>query len=215
VTAIAGFGCNLLSMPFFLMSGMDPQHEPKCKLASDDKKKEIKVVILASSGLETRPEFLRVDRELSTQLARQLQQAFKDNKEKVTVVSPVQVEKYKDEHPQWRALEVAEIGKHFGANYVIDLEMDELSLYEPGSGNQLFRGKANISVSVVDVSKPDDEPKWKDTYTKVYPSDARGAVPASDGNAQQFRQRFLAQVAKELSWSFTAHPTSDDYSCTD
>ena len=54
VTALAGFGCNMLSLPFFLMTGMDPKHEPKCRLASDDKKREIRVVILASSGLETR-----------------------------------------------------------------------------------------------------------------------------------------------------------------
>src|SRR5262249_37943023 len=48
VAAIACFGCNMLSLPFFLMTGMDPKHEPKCKLAPDDKNQEVKVVILAS-----------------------------------------------------------------------------------------------------------------------------------------------------------------------
>jgi hypothetical protein len=215
VTAIAGFGCNMLSLPFFLMTGMDPKHEPKCKLASDDKKKpEVRVVILASAGLETRPEFLRVDRELSSQLAKKLELGFKDNKEKVKVIPPARVEKYKDEHPQWRAMDAAEIGKHFDADYVIDLEIGDLSLYEPGSGNQLFRGHADIQISVVEVSKPDDEPMYKEAFRCEYPK-TKGPLPASDGNPSQFRQEFVAQMAKELSWRFTAHPTSDDYSCTD
>jgi hypothetical protein len=215
VIALAGFGCNLLSFPFFLMAGMDPKHEPKCKLASDDKKKPaVRVVILTSAGLETRPEFLRVDRELSTLLARQLEQAFKENKEKVVIVAPVRVEKYKDEHPQWRAMDAAEIGKHFDADYVINLELESLSLYEPGSGNQLYRGKAEIEVKVMDVNKPEEEPKYKETFTCEYPK-TRGPQPASESNPQQFRQAFISQVAKELSWRFTAHPTSDDFSCTD
>jgi hypothetical protein len=213
--ALAGFGCNLLSFPFFLMSGMDPKHEPKCKLASDDKHKDVRVLILASAGLETRPEFLRVDRELGTLLARQMEQAFKDNKENVTVIMPTRVEKYKDEHPQWRAMDAAEIGKHFDADYVINLEIESLSLYEPGSGNQLYRGKAKIDVRVMDVSKPpDDEPKYKETFICDYPK-TKGPIPVSDSDAQQFRQMFITQVAKELSWRFTAHPTSDDYTCTD
>src|SRR5438445_85693 len=73
-------GCNLMALPFFLMPGMEPKHDAKCKLASDEKDKEVKVVILASAGLETRPEFLRVDRELSRKLCQRLEEGFKLNK---------------------------------------------------------------------------------------------------------------------------------------
>src|SRR5262245_23002127 len=214
LAAAIGFGCNLMSLPFFLATGMDPKHDPDCKLASSDKEKEVKVVLLAYSGLETRPEFLRVDRELCSLLSRQLQKDFKENKEKVKVVSTGQVEKYKDEHPNWKAIGPAEIGKYFDADYVIELDIEAMSLYEQGSGNQLFRGRGNIQISVIDVSKPDEEPIYQRTYVAEYPK-ARGPIPVSDGNAKQFRQAFLAQVAKEMSWRFTAHSTSDDISCTD
>src|SRR5262249_45591030 len=83
VVAAFGMGCNVLSFPFFLLMGMNSKQPPLCKLAAKDKDKEVRVVILASAGLETRPEFLRVDRELTNLLARHLQQGFKDNKEKV------------------------------------------------------------------------------------------------------------------------------------
>jgi hypothetical protein len=212
LTAVACSGCNMLALPFFLMTGMNPKHDPQCKLASEDKDKEVKVVILAYTGLETRPEFLRVDRELASMLARQLQQGFKENKEKVLLASITKVEKYKDEHPNWKAMDLEEIGTHFGADYVIDLGIESLSLYEPGSGNQLYRGRATISIAVVDVHKPDEDPIYREAYTCEYPK-TRGPIPVSEGNPLQFRQAFLKHVAKQLSWRFTAHPVDEDITC--
>lgn len=212
VAVVLCTGCNMLSLPFFLLSGMDPKHEPQCKLASDKKEKEVRVIILASMGLETRPEFLRVDRELSTELSRQLQKGFKDNKETVTLLSITQVEKYKDEHPNWRSLDPQEIGKYFNADYVVDLEIETMSLYEPGSSNQLFRGRAEIAITVVDVHKPREDPIYRESFTCEYPK-ARGPIPAGDGTAQQFRSAFIKHVAKQLSWRFTAHPTDEEIAC--
>jgi hypothetical protein len=214
LASLAGFGCNLLALPFFLMTGMDPKLPPKCRLASDDKERTVRILIMASNGLETRPEFLRVDQEICSMLARNLEKGFKDNKEKVLVVPVGKVSKYKDEHPNWRAMGPTEIGKYFDADYVIDLEIEQLTLFEPGSGNQLYRGRGTVSISVSEVSKPDEDPMYRETYTVEYPR-TRGPIPVGDGNAQQFRQLFLNQLAKELSWRFTAHPTSEDISCTD
>jgi hypothetical protein len=204
-------GCNLLALPYFLLD-TDANHPAKCKLASEDHEKEVRIVILTFAGLETRPEFLRVDRELSSALAKQLKESFTANKEKVVIASTVQIEKYKDEHPNWHAMDLEEIGKHFRADYVIDLEIDSLTLYEPGSRNTLYRGHAEISISVVDVHKPGEEPIYKEEYSCEYPK-TRGPIPAGDTNPQQFRQQFLGHVAKQLSWRFTAHPTEDDFSC--
>lgn len=202
-------GCNLLSIPYFLMYA-DAKHPAKCKLASDDKDKEIRVVILTYAGLETRPEFLRADRELTSALAKQLGEGFQANKEKVTVVPPVQVERYKDGHPNWHAMDLVEIGDYFKADYVIDLEIDTLTLYEEGSRNTLYRGRAAISIAVMDVHKPGDEPMYKEEYTCEYPT-TRGPIPVGDSTASQFRQLFLSYVAKQLSWRFTGHPTADDF----
>jgi hypothetical protein len=205
-------GCNIMALPFFLIPGMDPKHDAKCKLASDDKDKEVKVVLLASAGLEIRPEFLRVDRELSHLIAAQLREAFKKNEEKVTVVPISKVEKYKDEHPNWHSLEPEEIGKYFNADYVIDIEIDSLSLYEPGSSNTLYRGRAAISIAVINTHQSVDGPIYKEEYTCEYPR-ARGPIPTNDGNAVQFRQAFLNVVAREIAWRFTSHPVEDDFKC--
>src|SRR5437870_941981 len=124
IMLIAGFsaGCNLMALPFFLLPGMENKHEAKYKLASADKEKQVRVVILASAGLEMRPEFLKIDRELSRMLAVQLQEGFKQNSEKVTIVPTSQVERFKDEHPSWHSLDLEEIGKQFHADQVVNLE---------------------------------------------------------------------------------------------
>jgi len=205
-------GCNIMALPFFLIPGMEPKHDPKCKLASDDKEKEVKAVIIASSGLETRPEFLRIDRELSRLGCVQFQEGFKKNKEKVTMVATSQVEKYKDEHPNWRSQDSEEIGKYFNADYVIDLEIDSLSLYEQGSANTLFRGRADVSITAVNVHQATEGPIYKEEYRCEYPR-ARGPIPVDGNNAAQFRQRFLSVVAREISWRFTSHPVEDDFDC--
>jgi hypothetical protein len=212
VAALATTGCNMLALPFFLIPGMEPKIEAKCKLAAEDKEKEVKVIILASCGLETRPEFLRVDRDLSRMVAMNLQEAFKKNKEKVTLVPISQIEKYKDEHPNWHSLDPEEIGKHFKADYVINLEIDSISLYEQGSSNTLFRGRTEISLAVVNIKQPKEGPIYKEEYTCEYPR-AKGPIPAGDSNPAQFRQRFLGVVARELSWRFTAHLVDDDLQC--
>jgi hypothetical protein len=208
--AAACAGCNLASLPYFLMLGSEPTVKAQCKLASDDKDKEVKVVILTSCGLDAQPEFLRVDHELSLKLYRQLQEGFKQNKEKVTLVPVSHVEKYKDEHNNWRS--PAEVGKYFEADYVINLTIGSISLYEQGSSRMLYRGHAEIHIDVLDVSKASEGPIYEEEYSVDYPR--RGPIPAGvgagEGNPAQFRLQFLNLVAKQLSWRFTAHLQDED-----
>lgn len=214
LVVLSSSGCNLMALPFFLIPGAEPKHEARCKLVPHDEQKAARVVILSSCGLETRPEFLRVDRELSRLMYMQLQDGFKKNQERVRLVAMSQVEKYKDDHPNWHSLSPEEIGKHFSADYVIELEINAMTLYEPGSANTLFRGHAEISIDVVDVRKPAEGPIYKEEYSIDYPR-ARGPIPASEGSVSQFRQRFLSVIARELSWRFTSHLVEDDFKMND
>src|SRR6516164_6808017 len=162
VAVALGAGCNILTLPFFLFSGTDPKQVPDfVEFTSDDKDKEIKVVFLAYSGVETRPEFIGADNELTELLVRVLEQTFKDNKEKVKIVSPRKVKDFKNNHPDWYTLSMEDIGKHFEADYVVYLGIQSLSLYEEGSSNTLYHGRAHILVSVTDTRQTDFEPRKK------------------------------------------------------
>jgi len=194
---------------FLLPETKDP---PKLRaLTSEDPKKTSRVVILTYMPLETRFELVQADRQLSELLARQLKKQYEEDQVKVEIVPPRKVEEYKNAHPTWKERDLAEVGRDFHADYVVYLEVASLSLYERGSANMVYRGRASISVSVVDVSKPDETPEHKD-YTCLYPSETRGGIDwGLDTNEVQFREKFLDYVARELSWYFLPSSTRDHY----
>ncbi|MBY0523916.1 MAG: hypothetical protein K2R98_10990 [Gemmataceae bacterium] len=208
---LSTIGCNPLTSLYFLAVGLDPKVEPDCRLASEDKNKEVKVVILTYCPLEMRQELLGADRELSSLLGQKLLEGTRANKEKITIVSPTKVQHYKDEHPNWQSNGPEVIGKYFRADYVIDLEINTLTLFQARSANQMLRGNAEISITVHDLSKPGEEPIFKDEYACEYPPSRE--VPISDCSPQKFRMQFLTRMATDLSWKFTSHPVADHFPC--
>src|SRR5262245_45469321 len=95
-------GCNLPSLVYFL-APQDPACPPECApLAAP--KKELKIAFLVHTGPETRSEFIRVDRDLAEVLVRNLKKRFADNKDKIVVVPPNQVEVFKDRQPDWNTM---------------------------------------------------------------------------------------------------------------
>jgi hypothetical protein len=142
-------------------------------------------------------------------LARQITQLAEASKEHITFVPGRKVAELKNKTPGWRAMEMAEVGRRLGADYVICLEINSLSMYEPGSANGLYRGRANLTVSLTDVKKPDDWP-MQEAFTTSYPAEAHGPISADlDMSPPQFRQAFLGHVAKQLSWRFSRYPKRD------
>jgi hypothetical protein len=210
VIAVGG-GCNPLLLTSYFFTP-EPREEAKLqKLAGSDKKKEVKVVILPYMvGLETRQEFIGADYDLSEKVSHKLKDLFKFNDENVTIVSPRKVEDFKSSHPSWQKMpDLHEIGRHFGADYVIYLEIHQLSMHDKG-GSQLYRGRIKLRVSLLDVKNPDEGPIGKD-YVFTYPSEAKSIEVDMDTPPEVFRENFLSYVAKQISWLFSAHGTSHTY----
>lgn len=203
-------GCDMASLAYFLAP--EQRLDAKMKhLASEDKKKEPRVVVLTWAGLETRAEFIHADRQLSELLAQNLRQMAEASSEKIAFVPSRKVEEFKNNYPGWRGMDLAEVGRKFDAQYVVYLEINSLSLYETGSLNQLLRGRASITVSLVDVAKPDDAP-MSETFSCIYPGDAPGPIPVSvDTQPLQFRQMFLNHVARQLAHYFSKYPRNERY----
>jgi hypothetical protein len=208
---LAVCGCDLGSMYYFLAP--EPKTEPEMRrIAAEDKTKESRVVVLVSAQYPdfTRPELIQADRQLAECLARQLQKQCADNDERVVIVAPRKVEDFKSSHPNWKTMEPREVGRAFKADYVIDVEIGAIGLYEKGSVNQLFRGSIELQVSLIDVNHPDASPEQRPEHYD-YPSEARGAQPAFDSNPAEFRQLFLDYVGKRLAWKFTGHRPRESY----
>lgn len=202
VAAVAA-GCSFPGIMYFLMPEAKEPAEYK-RLASDDKKKEVKVVLWTYMGLDTRMEFTQVDRQLTDLLARQIRKVSEENEEKVSIISPRKVEEFKNEHPNWKSLDLDEVGRNFKADYVISLEIDQFSLYAPNAHEMLLQGKTHMSVSLVDVAHPEETLPARE-FTYIYPGE-QGAIDNFSMPISQFRQMFLEKLAQRLTYYFVNHP---------
>lgn len=211
-----GGGCNPLMLPFLFTSDIPKMPAELFDLYDNEKdKKEIKVVLVTDTGLDTRAEFIHADREISRCLYAHLQRTCKENEEKVTVINPLKVEEYRNSHPDWSCShqDLEALGKHFKAKFVIVIEASELSLYQERTANSFYQGRANLRVSVVDVKKSEDFAVQPFVTTFTYPSEARGGSMFADTDMtpQAFRAKFFNAMARQLTGYFTELPTRDKY----
>lgn len=214
VATLGVTGCNLVALPFFIF-GPEPAVPAELKkLAPEDKKKETKVVILASDETRVGSGFIRLDRDLTDRMRTYMKAGFEYNKENVKIASSRKVEDFKNANVGWQTMDFEEVGKQvFGADYVIRLEIKNFSLYEKGSSGTLYRGRADIAVTLIDVNDSEGATQRKE-FICEYPTEFRQAIPVdSDTNVDKFKNDFMNYVAQRLSWYFTSSPTRARHDC--
>ncbi|OAI41655.1 hypothetical protein AYO40_02660 [Planctomycetaceae bacterium SCGC AG-212-D15] len=199
VAGLALTGCNPFLLPYLLHG---EAKEPATFKQLTCKDKPVKVVVISyAPGTEGTPDGVGADRDLCRKLTKELFQMTKDSKEKIDLVAPRSVDKFKDEHTDWYKMDLKVVGQYFKADYVILLEMEAFDLYE--SGGLMYRGRTQINVLVQDMSDTiGGEPERK-IYKTEYPKER--PIPSDDGNVVAFREKFLDHVAAELSWMFMPH----------
>jgi hypothetical protein len=201
-------GCSPSSFYFFLPEN---KCDPELQRLSSGDKKEVKVVILTySNKIETRPELIGAERDLTEAFAKKLKEGCATNSENVVIASPRKVEEFKSSHPSWSEADLTEIGRHFKAQYVIYLEINRLSLFNKADMNSQYKGHVDIAVSLVNVDKPDVQPEHKE-FVCSYPSEAKAIPVDADTPVSQFREQFFGHIGKKLSWYFTEHLPREGY----
>jgi hypothetical protein len=200
-------GCNAASMAYFLFG--DDGLKPECEVFASPKK-EIKVVFLTYVETDMRPEFLRADRDVTDALVRLLNKRYAESMVKIKIVAPGLVECFKDKNLTWHTMTVKEIGDNFKADYVVNIDLDHLSLYELNSANELFRGYAQAHVSVIQTETA--EKVFEKEFTFKFPTHGPCSVFDSN-NPSQFRAEFLAYMVKQLARCFGKFSIEDKYPC--
>lgn len=211
LAAVIAIGCNPITLPFVLLRTeakipaqypLRPKEGPK-----HGKDEEIKVLVLASMapGAVT-PEFAGSDRELAAAIAKKLPEVGKANKEVFTVVPPHQLDTFKMQNPNWRGLRAAAIGKKLGADYVIEVTLGGLQMYQPGALNQIYEGKAQVAVEVSDTTAERGEAKYSYPFTLNHPGFPR---PADAMSPSQFKLEFLDKLAQEIVFRHVDHKAAE------
>jgi hypothetical protein len=202
--AATGFGCGGMN-PFllpYIFSGGKTKTPAEFPLTPQPKKTDAKVVVFVSSKMGLPADLAGVDRMLNAELIQMLDARVKENEEKVQVLKMQVIDKYKADNPNWRTESPYDIGKSFGADYVIDVEIQEMDLYKPGSRGQWLLGHATVAVDAYDLSKPLRDPAYKQDFTIQYPQSEREVE--SRAQISQFRLQFVQRIASDISVKFSS-----------
>jgi hypothetical protein len=208
---VVGTGCDpASSLSFLLMPFCDDNIPPEVPIAVP--RKEVTVVLLCSfaSPLDAPSEVSNVDHEIAERLAHKLKKQYADNRDKVKIVPNYKVRSYLNKDANKDLMAKRDIGKHFNAEYVINLEINSMSFYETGSRQQLYRGRTEIAVTVFETKQPKGEgPIFEKVYHVEFPG--TGPIDASGSSLLMFREMFLDRIAKDLSKYFAAYPHDNRY----
>jgi hypothetical protein len=211
---LLGMGCNPLLMPFQLFhlndSRLPSEFDFYEKAKKAKNKKELRVVLLAYRGSGLSQEYIGTERDLANMFVNCVKAGFENNKEKVTIVSLNEVEKFKQRHDDWKSMDASQICKHFNADYMIDMEMASLSLYEPSSIPRQYRGRVKIQIHIMDADKDASELFAPYTYEYEYPGSEQ-SIPADEMGQDKFRQMFFQKIATGLTRLFTGIPAEHEF----
>lgn len=185
-------GCNVLAYPAMLMAENQTEKVP-AEFAKVQNKK-VAIVVWAEAGTLFQFPHMRV--ELASQVAYQMDQHLKTT----TLVPPQNIADYQARNPNWDAVSPSEIGRQYGADYVIFIELLDYSTREPRTPG-LFHGKAKASVVVHDVADP--TARWTLTPASAdFPQSRANAMKSDD---QAVHRQLLEMLANQVTAKFYEH----------
>ncbi len=161
--------------------------------------KKAAIVVWAPS--ETMLQFPHMRLEVASQVAYQMKLRLKTTQ----VVPAAQVADYQDRNLNWDAVPATEIGKQFGADYVVFIELLEYSTREPKTPS-LFHGRARASVVVHDVADP--TARW--SLTPVAAEYPTGYGKLANADDMTIHRQMLEILGSQITSKFFEHEVPKD-----
>jgi hypothetical protein len=142
----------------------------------------------------------------SVLLAREVSSILRRNVEDIELVSAEEIADWIDREG-WDEIDYREIGRGVKADRVVAIDLARLSIRE---GSSLYRGRADITVSVYDMEDGGHEMFRKTLPEFSFP--ATGPHPVGDLSEVQFRRAFLETLSEHVARYFYAYDVAEDYS---
>lgn len=208
--AVFTLGCNPLSTLSFING--EPIKEAEYPLVFKEgpkKGKDVMVAVFVSSAPGVAPTFAGSEAALASNISKKLPEMAKDIKPKLLVYEPALVNKFKMNNPTWKqGMHPSEWGRKLGVDFVFDIQLDKMSLYQPGSLNAIYEGQADVNVDVYDVDAGPMEPKYSYIHAFKYPR--TGYFDASTIPVNRFKQDFLEHLAAEICRKHIKHKEASE-----
>lgn len=198
LAAVLAAGCHSgpnggLGLPFF--------HRPRpaeYPLASESNPRTAKAATVALfvavelGGDEAVP---GIESRLAANLAHRLPDLAGENGQKLTVIDPVVVDKFKLKTPDWKLMHASTCGEKLGVDFVVVVRINSLSLAQSGA-REASEGRADVVVNVYDVAAGPVGARY--TYEIPFQFPRPEASPAAAIPIRQFRQEFVETLANEI-----------------
>jgi hypothetical protein len=208
--AWVSIGCNPQSLSAFLMPFSDNNTPPEYKLFAVDK--QITLAIVANFARpEIHPDLQAADAELAELVADTFRKRCADNKHKIKIVPIAQVRSQELKQRQLTGGDISavEIGKSLKADFILEMNVNYVTIYEKNTYPRMYRGQTDISVNLFKVDAKDGEHKvFTKEYPRIYPAGS-GPIDASSMSSTMFRRGFLTKVANDISKMFIAYPPDE------
>jgi hypothetical protein len=210
VLAIFTLGCNPLSTLSFLTNPepLKPAEYPLVFKEGPKKGKDpVTVALFVTSSSNIGPTFAGAEGRLAYGIAKELPEMAKegDSHHKLVVLEPSAVNKFKMHNPNWKLMHPTEWGKKLNVDFVIDIQLEKMSLYQKQSANLVYEGQAEVDISVYDVDAG-LEPRYNYVLAFKYPH--TGVLDASFIPPERFKQDYLEHLATEICMKHAAHKTA-------
>jgi hypothetical protein len=150
--------------------------------------------VFVSQGTGQSFEFAGAEDVIASELAKRMPELAKENKQKLEVIPPAQVKKFKYNNPNWKNENPVVWGKKLGADYVLDIHISKMSVYQPGSLKALYEGRAEIEVQMYNV-EAGGEPEY---YVHPFAYPKTGVRDATSIPLGTFKKAFLERLAVEI-----------------
>ncbi len=194
-------GCNYAILLGYLIGG-PPSIEPDFDVMTNQSMsdKEVSVCVVAFAPTELKWDFPKIDHDLAKYVS------FRLAEHEINVVNPDQVKTWLNQNPDWDKAE--EIGKAFGCNYVIYIDMNDFHLYEENS-TTLYRGRSESYISVFEM---DEDGFGEKIYSKEINSKfpIRAPRSTSEMSLDTFKREYLSRLSKEIGWLFFERYNGDN-----
>lgn len=129
-----------------------------------------------------------------------LQQGVKD----IEVISPPKVDSWVDQNG-WDPDSVVALGQDLKADKVLVIEIGSYSIHE---GATIFKGNADVSTTVYDITKDGQVVFVHGPEPFSFPKNGRPAIHSTD---RQFEAFYLARLTDHLSRLFVPHDKMDSF----
>lgn len=188
-------GCNWLEYPLYVIFG-DSKTRIKAEYPGLHEKKTA-VLVMTTPAVDFEHPYAQFE------LASVLAQALGQNVKNAQLVDPEEIDRFQREDLDWLSLPIDEIGRKFGAQRVVYVDVIQYTTAEENSVN-LLRGRIWADVSVYDMESAESTfPCYNSEIMVVYPEYA--PLPMSSGAQGRIEGESIRLFAEQVSRKFYDH----------